>query len=186
MMDIRTYYLAAACCILPLSPFAPALADADEPPEEGGERCIDTRRISNTQIIDKQNILFHMRDRTIYHNELPRSCPGLRRGKTISYRTSISRLCGNDFITLLDSYGMGMSRGASCGLGKFRPISLLYASLSVRSIFLIRSDFATHLIKHSARPDERIGVAFQFWQKGAADNGPLTRPSIAIRTRNSK
>jgi len=42
MMDIRTYYLAAACCILPLSPFAPALADADEPPEEGGERCIDT------------------------------------------------------------------------------------------------------------------------------------------------
>ncbi len=123
MMDIRTYYLAAACCILPLSPFAPALADADEPPEEGGERCIDTRRISNTQIIDKQNILFHMRDRTIYHNELPRSCPGLRRGKTISYRTSISRLCGNDFITLLDSYGMGMSRGASCGLGKFRPIS---------------------------------------------------------------
>jgi len=45
MIDIRTYYLAAACCILPLSPFAPALADADEPPEEGGERCIDTRRI---------------------------------------------------------------------------------------------------------------------------------------------
>ncbi len=70
---------------------------------ESGERCIDTRRISNTQIIDKQNILFHMRDRTIYHNELPRRCPGLRRGKTISYRASISRLCSNDFITLLDS-----------------------------------------------------------------------------------
>ena len=73
--------------------------------------------------IDKQNILFHMWDRTIYHNELPRSCPGLRRGKTISYRTSISRLCSNDFITLLDSVGMGMSRGPSCGLGKFRPIT---------------------------------------------------------------
>lgn len=123
MMDIRTYCLAAACCILTLLPFAPALADADEPSGEGGERCIDTRRISTAQIIDKQNILFRMRDRSIYHNELPHSCPGLRRGKTISYRTSISRLCSNDFITLLDSYGRGLSRGASCGLGKFYPIS---------------------------------------------------------------
>ncbi len=122
MVDLRTYNL-AACCILTLSPFAPALADAGEPREEGGERCIETRGISNTQIIDKQNILFHMRDRTIYHNELPRSCPGLRRGKTISYRISISRLCSNDFITLLESFGTGMSRGPSCGLGMFRPIS---------------------------------------------------------------
>ena len=53
----------------------------------------------------KQNILFHMRDRTIYRNELPRSCLGLRRSKSISDRTSISRFCNNDFIILLDSYG---------------------------------------------------------------------------------
>ncbi len=123
MLDKRVYILITTCCLLTLAPAASTIAEDDGDIDEGGERCIDTRRISNTQIIDNQNILFHMRDRTIYHNELPRRCSGLRRGKTISYRTSISRLCSNDFITLLDNFGMGMSRGPSCGLGKFRPIS---------------------------------------------------------------
>lgn len=123
MFDTRICSLAAAFFLLTLAPTASTLADDDSDVDEGGERCIDTRRISNTQIIDKQNILFHMRDRTIYHNELPRSCPGLRRGKTISYRTTLSRLCSNDFITLLDNFGLGLSRGPSCGLGKFRPIT---------------------------------------------------------------
>ena len=113
--------LATLCCVLFLSPALPAQAQDDV--DEGGERCIDTRRISTTQIIDDQNILFKMRDRTIYHNELRHRCPGLRRGKTISYRTSLSRLCSNDSITLLDSFGMGMTRGPSCGLGKFRPVT---------------------------------------------------------------
>jgi len=123
MFDKRFYALAAAFFVLTLAPTASTLAQDDGDVDEGGERCIDTRRISNTQIIDKQNILFHMRNRTIYHNELPRSCPGLRRGKTISYRTTMSRLCSYDFITLLDTFGMGMTRGPSCGLGKFRPIT---------------------------------------------------------------
>ena len=123
MFDKRFASLAAVFCLLTLAPAASTIAEDDGDVDEGGERCINTKRLSNTQIIDNQNILFHMNDRTIYHNELPRSCPGLSRGKAISYRTSISRLCSNDFITLLDSYGMGMSRGASCGLGKFRPIS---------------------------------------------------------------
>ncbi len=123
MFDKRIYRLAAAFCLLTLVPATPSFAEGDGDVDEGGKRCIDTRRISNTQIIDKQNILFHMRDRTIYHNELPRACPGLRRGKAISYRTTLSRLCSNDFITLLDTFGVGISRGPSCGLGKFRPIT---------------------------------------------------------------
>ncbi len=123
MFDKRMYGLAAAFCLLILTPTISAFAEDDGDVDEGGARCIDTRRISNTQIIDQQNILFHMRDRTIYHNELPRRCSGLRSGKTISYRTTLSRLCSNDFITLLDNFGVSMSRGPSCGLGKFRPVS---------------------------------------------------------------
>ena len=121
MPNQRFCTLAALCCTLFLFPPLPAQAQDDV--DEGGERCIDSRRISSTQIIDQQNILFTMRDRTIYHNELPRKCPGLRRGKTFSYRTTISRLCNTDSITLLDTFGMGMTRGPSCGLGKFRPIT---------------------------------------------------------------
>ena len=122
MFDRRVVSLPATFCLLCLIPTTSSFSQDDGDVDEGGERCINSRRIANTQIIDKQNILFHMRDRTIYHNELPRSCPGLRRGRTISYRTSFSRLCSYDVITLLDDFGPGISTGASCGLGKFRPI----------------------------------------------------------------
>ena len=123
MLSKRAYILAAALCLCGLTPTSSILAQDDGDVDEGGERCIDTRRISNTRIVDEQNILFYMRGGDIFHNELPRACMGLRNGKTISYRTSLSRLCSNDLITLLDSFGMGMSRGPSCAIGKFRPVS---------------------------------------------------------------
>ncbi len=123
MLTKRVCILTTAFCFLTLAPTASTFAEDDGDVDEGGERCIDTSRISSMKIVDKQNILFYMRGQTIYHNELPRPCSGLRRGKTISYRTSLSRLCSNDFITLLDNYGMGLSRGPSCGLGKFRPVT---------------------------------------------------------------
>ena len=115
------YALAASFCLL--APASTSFAGDDGDVDVGGERCIDTRRISASEIIDDQNILFRMRDHTIYHNELPRRCPGLSRNKIISYRTTIGRLCSHDNITLLDRFGTGLSRGPSCGLGKFRPIS---------------------------------------------------------------
>ena len=123
MLHKRAYSLTGVLLLLTLSPATSTLAQDDGDVDEGGERCIDTRRISNTRIVDKQNILFYMRGGDIYHNELPRSCFGLRPGKTISYRTSLSRLCSNELITLLDTFGMGMSRGPSCAIGKFRPVS---------------------------------------------------------------
>jgi hypothetical protein len=113
--------LGATCWVLSLSPFAPALADEDA--DETGERCVDTRNISRTEVIDSQHILFYMRDRTIYHNELPYRCSGLRRSSTLSYRTSISRLCSSDIISIVDDHGFGLSRGISCGLGRFDPIA---------------------------------------------------------------
>jgi hypothetical protein len=123
MFEKRVVILGAALCLLTLTPTASSFAQDEGDVDEGGERCIDTRRISSTRIVDKQNILFYMRGAVIYHNELPRACMGLRTGKTISYRTSLSRLCSNDLITLLDSFGMGMSRGPSCAIGKFRPVT---------------------------------------------------------------
>jgi len=121
MFDKRIYILAASLCLL--VPVPAAFAEDEDAVDEGLEKCIDTRRISSTRIVDNRNILFYMRGSDIYHNELPRKCMGLRSGKTISYRTSLSRLCSNDLITLLDSFGMGMSRGPSCGIGKFRPVT---------------------------------------------------------------
>ena len=121
MMHKRVFILAAACCVLSLSPLASALAD--EAPEEGGERCVNMRTVSRTVIIDDQTILFYMRGGLIYRNYLPRRCSGLAREKRFSYSTTISRLCDIDTITVLYNQGMGLSSGASCGLGKFYAIS---------------------------------------------------------------
>jgi hypothetical protein len=121
MMQKRVCILAAACLVLSFSPFASALAD--EAPEEGGERCVNMRTVSRTEIIDDQTILFHMRGGVIYRNYLPHRCPGLAREERFSYSTTISRLCDNDIITVLYNHGVGLSSGPSCGLGKFYPIS---------------------------------------------------------------
>ena len=122
MMHKRVFIPAAACLVLSLSPFASALAD-EAPEEEGGERCVNMRTVSSTEVIDDQTILFHMRNGVIYRNSLPRRCSGLAREQRFSYSTTISRLCDIDTITVLYNQGGGLSSGASCGLGKFYPIS---------------------------------------------------------------
>ena len=123
MFDRRFGSLAAAIYLLAFAPTHSALAEDDGDVDEGGERCIDTRRLSHTEIIDKQNMLFHMKNRTIYHNELRYKCPSLRPGKIISFRGSFTRVCRSDAITVLENYGTGLSPAGSCSLGTFRPIS---------------------------------------------------------------
>jgi len=121
MVDKRVYILAAAIIILSLSPVAASFAE--EVPDDGGERCIDTRRISSTDVVDAHNILFYMRGGVIYRNTLPHKCTALARENRFSYRTTISRLCDIDMITVLYDFGSGLSQGPSCGLGRFYPIS---------------------------------------------------------------
>lgn len=117
--------LATALFALSLSPLSSSLAEEslDAPLEEGGERCVDMRRISRTEVIDDHNILFHMRGGVIYRNYLPHRCPGLKRRDAFMYRTTISRLCNIDVITVLYDYGFGFTPGPSCGLGMFHEIS---------------------------------------------------------------
>jgi hypothetical protein len=114
--------LLAFFCALPGTP-ANTIADEEVVDDDGGVRCIDTRRISSTTVADNQNIIFYMRGGEIYRNTLPRACPSLAREERFSYRTTISRLCDLDTITVLYSMGGGLQSGPSCGLGKFYPIS---------------------------------------------------------------
>ena len=87
------------------------------------EKCVTVSRIDSTRVLDERNILFFMRGGKIYRNFLPHRCPGLTRRDAFSYRTSTSRLCDVDVITLLRPIGSGFSPGASCGLGKFYPVT---------------------------------------------------------------
>jgi hypothetical protein len=101
---------------------AAAAADAafDRTPRD----CVTITDIRQTRAVDDRTILFYMRGRDrIYRNYLPRECPGLMREDRISYKTSTSRLCDVDLITVLEQLGGGLRPGFTCPLGEFTPIT---------------------------------------------------------------
>jgi hypothetical protein len=121
MLHMLRPIFAAACCVLVTLPAQPAAADEAE--DQGVERCISLNRISRTEVLDDHNILFYMRGGKIYRNQLPHRCPGLRRQQPFMYRTSLSQLCDLDVVTVLHDHSFGFTPGASCGLGRFYPIT---------------------------------------------------------------
>jgi hypothetical protein len=124
--------LAVAACLLPLLSL-PAVAqeDDEEPFDRTPRDCILASSIDQTDAVDDQNILFHMRDRSVYRNHLPRKCPGLERENRISYKLQgTRRLCSTDTITVLEQSGFGVGGGLgafrdgfTCRLGEFVPLS---------------------------------------------------------------
>lgn len=121
MSDERAYTLAAAACLLTLLPIATTLAD--EAIGEEGERCLRSRSISRTEVIDDYTILFYLRGKAIYRNTLPRRCARLARDRRFMYRTTVSRVCKSDHITVLTDSGFGSGTGPTCRLGRFHLIS---------------------------------------------------------------
>jgi hypothetical protein len=99
-----------------------AAALAAAVPAGKAESCIPINQIRNTRVRSDGVIDFFMRGRKVYRNTLPSSCPQLGFDEAFSYSTSLSQLCSSDIITVLHTGG-GLSRGASCGLGEFQPVT---------------------------------------------------------------
>lgn len=97
-------------------------------------RCVDLKSIDHTHIVEDGFILFYMRNKKIYLNALPNTCPGLKNADTFMYRLSIHRLCDVDIITVLYRMAGGFYPGPSCGLGLFYPVDKKIAKeISTRS-----------------------------------------------------
>jgi hypothetical protein len=86
--------------------------------------CLSLTRIRESKVRSDKIIDFKTNGNKWYRNELPHSCPSLKFEERFSYATSLNQLCSVDFITVLQSYGGTLGRGASCGLGKFQPVEL--------------------------------------------------------------
>ncbi len=96
---------------------------ADNPANANGSvRCVSIKDIRRTEVVDDQNILFHLRGKKTYNNHLPQTCIGLAQAKTFKYETSLSELCSVDIISVLDNVAGKFLVGASCGLGMFEPV----------------------------------------------------------------
>jgi hypothetical protein len=85
--------------------------------------CVNLMQIDRTEVVDDDTILFYMKGGDVYRNDLPNKCPALAHEDTFMYRVALTQLCSVDVITVLSDVGFGFMPMASCGLGKFAPIS---------------------------------------------------------------
>lgn len=83
--------------------------------------CVQLTQIRETRVRDDRTIDFVMRGGQVYRNTLPATCPRLGFEQRFTYRTTLNRLCGVDFITVLALTPPPL--GPSCGLGRFQPIT---------------------------------------------------------------
>lgn len=115
-------FLAAGCAALGPSPAARSEAEKlSFAPQGEPASCVPIARIRETRVLDDSTIDFVLIDRTRLRNTLPIACPGLSVEDSISYSTSLSRLCSVDTVTVLHRAG-GLQPGATCGLGEFQPV----------------------------------------------------------------
>ena len=117
----KIHVLVLLACLLSLLAAVPSLAD--EVKVEGARKCIGTRAVKRTEVVDDQIVLFFTRGKTVYVNVLPRECKGLSRDRRFSYSTSFGRLCNLDRIRILHDSGSGLREGRSCRLGSFHPLT---------------------------------------------------------------
>ena len=120
-MNIRNGKFLAAVLVL-FAPSVPAAAD-EGMDEEDSERCINSRSIRKTDVVNDDNIVFYMRGNKIYLNSLTRTCNGLAREGRFSYVTHTRSLCNLDVIKILRDGGLGIHEGRSCKLGRFQLVT---------------------------------------------------------------
>ena len=126
----RISIMAATACLSSLAPLTTAEETLqneknqdDQDSVTEGQRCVRSRSISKTEVLDDQNILFYMRGTAIYLNYLPKPCKRLSDEGRFMYYTSVSRLCKSDSINILREAGLSMSAGRACKLGSFYAIT---------------------------------------------------------------
>jgi len=103
-----------------------AASDRDEVPAatpDGEPRdCVPLRSLRESLVRSDRVIDFRISGNRYYRVTLPQACPGLNFERRFAYKTSLSVLCAQDIITVLQS--PPPSRGASCGLAPFQPVTI--------------------------------------------------------------
>ena len=115
----------AACTVADGAPANPDFADEAAlaagqsvgPPKD----CLTTRDIDRTKVVSDRVVDFMMKNHDVYRSTLAISCANLRAYGRFTYRTTVSRLCSSDVITVVDTSG---HIGTTCGLGPFQRIDV--------------------------------------------------------------
>lgn len=86
-------------------------------------RCIDTRRIRRTEVLDERHVSVKIRRDEYYLIQFDNRCPGLRRGKPIMMESRSSRLCVHDAIRAIYDLGLRSEPGMRCHIPGFEPVT---------------------------------------------------------------
>ena len=95
----------------------------DATPDGKPLECLQTTQIRDTQVRSDQVIDFVTNGGKVYRNTLDYPCPQLGFEKRFTHKSPLNEYCSTDTITVLLNDG-GLRRGATCGLGKFQPVTL--------------------------------------------------------------
>lgn len=130
--------LAPASVPGPVAPAPGAALEAllDEQPRNrdyvNQRSCIDSARIRRTETLNESFIVFYLRPRTIWVNQLPRPCDGLRADVVLSIESNQRQTCESSFVEpynpdlviLPDGTAADLDKGGvSCRLGRFEQIT---------------------------------------------------------------
>ena len=118
---MRTLILALAAIATAVPVAARDQAVPDAAPAGAAVDCITLNQIRETHVRSDQVIDFEVAGKRMYRNTLDSACPNLGFEQRFSYSVTGGRLCSTDTVTVLQSTG---TRGATCGLGKFQPVTL--------------------------------------------------------------
>ena len=81
--------------------------------------CVSQRDLRSNRSVGEGAIIFDGPGNLIYVNRPPAGCPDMRLGRTLITRTTSSRLCAGDIVTVADL--VSGSEYGGCGLGEFTP-----------------------------------------------------------------
>ncbi len=118
IMNNYTKRLILSLCALLLA--APVTSVAEENLDPNTRKCIPTRTLTSTSVIDDRNVLFYMIGKKVYRNILPKQCSGLL-GNSFDYGNLAGSLCKFDTIRVIDG-GRG-TYGKVCRLGDFHEVT---------------------------------------------------------------
>ncbi|MCI5044263.1 MAG: DUF6491 family protein [Aquisalinus sp.] len=128
---MKNFVIVSAACTFVLSACTSSGVDTDEDKvtaalagfEKTGETesCISLRRIDQIKPLDDRNFLVRVGRNDFYLNEVSGRCSNADGINTrLQYRTTLSQLCRNELISVVDN-STGMNIG-SCGLGSFQKL----------------------------------------------------------------
>ena len=131
------------------------------------QSCIYMSDVRRTTILDDNNILFYMRNGTVYQNHLRHTCFMLRSANRFTYGSSaMRRLCVGDIIQVLpeSSFGGTPFPMATCNLGSYLQID---------------KEVADDLVAASTGKKTKEGASRQVMKTEPVELPPQTPPAEA-------